>query len=100
MDRAATAGDPSSPASECRSARIAVLRLDSSFRSQYRTSSAPELHADEIIRRPRTGDAKIQGALAPRFLGHEVRERLPALAVDQKRGAGNDAVFIVAVSSR
>src|SRR2546423_7682913 len=100
MGRAATAGDRCSPACGYRSAHNALPLHGSSCRNQYRTASAPELHANEIIRRPRACDAKVEAALARRFLRYRLLERLPTLAIDEKRGTCDNPILVVALSFR
>src|SRR5437660_12745573 len=97
MERAAIGDDPSSRACGSRNERSARPRRGSSFRSQDRTSSGPELHPYEVVRRPGPSDSEVEGSLTLGFPGDSLLEALEALAVDQKRRPGDDAIFLVTV---
>src|SRR4029077_1285692 len=59
--------------------------------------SAPELHAYEVVWRPRSRDAEVEARLALCLRRHGVGERLPAVRVDEERCAGDDAIFVVTI---
>src|SRR5881275_1331504 len=100
MDRVVIDACPSSRACGFRNARSALPHPDSSYRNQCRTSSAPELHPDKIVGRPRTGHLEIKCRLTQGLLRYSIRESLPPLAVDEKRSSRDNAFFFVAVRPR
>src|SRR4051812_31694723 len=53
--------------------------------------SAPELHVNEIVRRPRTGELELEIRRARALLRDLARELLPQLLLDEKRRAQHDA---------